>query len=224
VIVRFERVGGREPPPDRERLQVEDDGSFTLWRSNWSPVVGRFGGRLADSELEGLREDITAAAATGSSSLTPYPDAAIDIVEAGGASAMAGQHQVIEGPWGDLFARLRRLLGALTDQPVAAIAVERNGLAARLVHRGGETLDLDLQGLWVRVVQWDKEYTKVGDWSARHPGKALAAGPGWALDLPSDHGLTEREDAVLHTYVGLAAMDDALRVDMQIVDTPAVPT
>ncbi len=51
MIVTYRRVGGMQPPPDRELLTIDDDGSFTLWRSvGWATYpptpVGRFSGRL----------------------------------------------------------------------------------------------------------------------------------------------------------------------------------
>lgn len=220
MIVRFQRVGGRVPPPDRESLQVDDDGSFVLWRSTYSPVVGRFAGRLASAEITRLREEAEQAEAAGPQEMLPPPDGAVETFAVGEASATLGQHQRPDGAWAVLVDDVRRIVRDKIDEPAAAIGLEHDGPEARLVHRGIETVDVDLGNAVIRVVQWDRNNEKIGDWSSRATGARASAGPGWSFALPFDHGLAERADAKLHVYVGFILYDGKVPVDVQIVDAP----
>ena len=223
--VRYRRGGGRRPPPDREVLDIASDGSFTMWRSNGSASyppspVGRFSGKLSVEDAGQLETLATAAAAAGDLDVTPPPDAAIERIELEGATARVGHHEEPEGPWGPLAALLRRLLGDLTAQPLAAIALEvaPGAAAARLVHRGTMPLELNLENLEVRAVLW-QGYRTQGDWRAP-AGRAFAgrvtAGPGLAFDLPFDHGFEVGEGREVVAYATLVALDSGQPVPVSL--------
>ena len=119
-------------------------------------------------------------------------DAVSETVSIGTARVTVGRHDVPDGPWADLFVLLRRLVDDGTDQPVAAVALETDtrGTFARLVQRGPESLEVDLSRVTVGAQVFGPGYSSHGRWST-----VVAAGgrervaPGWALDLPFEHGL-----------------------------------
>lgn len=214
MTTRYTIDGGRRPAPAHERLVVDDDGSFTMWRSMStlsSPPspVGRFGGSLSSEARAGLEAAARAAAESGDLAESPPPDAAIQVVHLDGAAASAGVNSRPGGPWGALFDLLRAELGELAGQPVAAVALEVDAGAdqARLRHLGSEPLALDLGGADVRVVIWRDE-VKAGDWRSGDLGTGRhTAKPGWTLDLPFDHGLEHRAGDKLDVYVSMRADD-----------------
>src|SRR3989454_9572587 len=99
MIVDYARMGGRVPPPDNEGLQVEDDGSFTMWRSI-APSVGRFAGKLSADALSRLKTEAEKAAAQGDVSRPPTMDGSAERFQVEGATAAMGSDDYIEGPWG----------------------------------------------------------------------------------------------------------------------------
>jgi len=196
MAIHFRRSGGMKPPPDRENLQIEDDGSFSLWRSvGWttSPptAAGRFEGRLEAAERQKLDKLVKAAAKGDNLQMKVKPDGAIDRLQLGQKSAVLGANDDADEPWYALVELLRELLGDLTRAPKAAVAlkVAPDGQSAHLVHQGQEALRLDLSNLTVRAVLWEG-YLNQGDWRAKEAAGASApvtAGPGWSLELPFDH-------------------------------------
>ncbi len=223
MIVKYRRRGGHRPPPDRETLDIDDDGSFSMWRSvPPAPLpAGRFQGTLSGEDAEALAAEAAAAAAAGGLEVLPKPGAAIETYEVAGAKAKLGHHDEPEGPWGQLIEHVRDLSEDLTDQPRAAISVEvePGGSAARLVHLGDEPLRLDLRDLSVRAVQWE-QHQPAGDWRSAegHPGPSaqLTAEPGWRLDLPFDHGFSAAEGREIVAYVTLGAFDDDVAVHLSL--------
>lgn len=194
--VRYRQVGGRRPAPVREILEISNDGAFQMWRSvnagkAAAPiVVGSFAGSLAPEAVRELAAELAGARSASNLNLTPAPDGPVEFIEFDGVHASLGRNQQAPGAWGPVIDRLRRLLGDLTRDPRAAIALEvtRDGVAGRLVHRGNQPVRVDLDALAVRAVLWD-DLTKLGDW--RSPTSArfgrLTVSPGWSLNLPLDH-------------------------------------
>jgi hypothetical protein len=206
--------GGRRPSPAHERLVVEADGTFTMWRSLATLTTpaspgGRFGGRLTDGVAGRLRDAAAAATAAGDLDAGATPDGAVQQVSLDGATGRAGMHAEVGGPWGDLLGGLQEQLSALAGQPVAAVAVsvEADASAARLRLLGSEPLRLDLGNADVRVVLWHQG-TKTGDWRSAPLGAGtVEAESGWSYELPFDHGLERRGEDHLDVYVSLQAAD-----------------
>ncbi|MEW5988085.1 MAG: hypothetical protein AB1791_15750 [Chloroflexota bacterium] len=228
--VHYERSGGRLPPRDREILEISEDGSFTLWRSvGWAThpptPVGRFAGRLDTETHQALRVAAVAAVAAGDLHLVPKPDAAIETVQVDSAQAKMGTHEEPPGAWGMLMTHLRQLLGELTNQPQAALALEvvDSGRQARLVHLGHEPLRLDFTDLTVRAVLWEG-HRKVGDWWAVRgwrpsEGAEVTATAGWSLALPFDHDFVLNEGREVTAFATLAIYDGERRVSASL-NTP----
>jgi hypothetical protein len=210
LTVSITRSGGRTPPPDRERLEVADDGTFTLWRSVRSPVVGRFGGRLDDGLSAQVSSLAAAAAAVEPPAGPQVPGAATETITVDGVSLRTGSSNDPPGPWGALVVVLRTWLRELTSSPVAAVGLDvaGDGSSAKLVHRGSEPIGLDLSGLSVRAVVWGPGWEQGGNWSTSVAGDAkVDAGPGWSYDLPFDHGLTVGAGDALHVFATFGLFD-----------------
>ena len=214
MTVSITRSGGRTAPPDKERLEVGDDGSFTMWRSVRSPVVGRFAGMLPESDAARLRALAEAAAAAEVPPGKQLPGAPTETVVVDGASLRTGSSNEPGGPWGELIGALRPLLRSLVSQPRAAIALEvaEGGASARLAHRGDTPVGVDLTGLSVRTVVWRPGWENGGEWAADAPGPVVEAGPGWAHDLPFGHGLTIGNGDALHAFARFGLVDGGARI------------
>jgi hypothetical protein len=226
LIVRYARIGGRVPPPDNEGLEVDNDGSFTMWRSI-APAVGRFAGKLATADMSRLKTEAAKAAAQGDVSLQPTMDGSAERFEVEGATATMGSDDYVEGPWGELTAHVRKLLGDLVSKPLAAVGLEvgKDGRSARLVHLGDKPLRVDLSKLSVRAVLWGRGFQKLGDWSAEGksgPGPSQAA-DSWNAPLPFDHDLKPGKNKVLHVSATFAVSENGQRVDVRVEHTPSVP-
>jgi hypothetical protein len=210
LTVSIVRSGGRTAPPDRERLEIADDGTFTMWRSVRSPAVGRFAGRLDGPNAERMRGLAAAAAALDPPAGKQLPGAATETITVDGVSLRTGSSGGPDGPWGDLVGALRALLRELVTQPAAAIALEvaNDGSSAKLVHRGEDEIDVDLSALTVRAVVWGPGWEQRGEWSSDEGGPArTTAGPGWSYDLPFGHGLTVNPGDALHAFARFGLFD-----------------
>ncbi len=226
-MVRFIRVGGWQPPPDSESLEVDDDGTFRMWRSVGSPMAGRFGGQLEPGLLAQVRSEGQQAASAGNLDASILPDAAIETIEVDGARASLGGNDEGDGAWAPLVAHLRRLLGELMRSPVSAVALEVDGArAARLEHRGREPLGLDLSSLTVRAVLWGPGYEMLDDWSApagiSSDGGRVQAGPGWKQALPFEHGFKPRPGQVVHAYANFVVLNGEQPIPVSCVVAPPV--
>jgi hypothetical protein len=232
MIVNYGRTGGRRPPPDNEGLRIEDDGSFTMWRSI-SPAIGRFAGKLEPGELTKIKKEVQAAAATGDLTKQPARDGSAEGIDIAGARATLGSNDYAEGPWGVLIEHLRTLLGELISKPQAAVGldVKPDGTSARLIHLGEKPLAVDLSNLSVRAVLWGPGYRKLGDWNSNEDnGSAAPSGPAqveaagsWSAPLPFAHGFTLGKNKVLHVYVNFAASENGVRSDVTAQHTPPIP-
>ncbi len=215
MTISYQRSGGRRPPRDNESLQIDEEAGFTMWRSVGAATypatpIGRFAGTLDPETAEALAKEGASAVAAGNLSLTPKPDGSLETITVDSARASLGANDDPKGAWQPLVSRLRQLLGELTAQPRAAIAVrvEQNGGVAQLVHLGTEPLRLDLSALTVRAVLWQNHSTR-GDWRASNPGMPgeITAEPGWSLNLPFEHGFAVPEDASVRVYATFSILD-----------------
>ena len=228
MMVGFSRIGGRVPPPDNEGLQIDDDGSFTMWRSI-APAIGRFAGSLEPSEFNRVKEEAAKVAAAGDFSKPPSRDGSVDSIDVDGAHASLGSNDYAEGDWGVLITHLRRLLDELIRMPRAAVGIELapDGRSARLVHLGQKPIAVDLSRLSVRAVLWGRGYRKLGDWTSRSGQESgpsqVQASDFWSFDLPFEHGLTMAKDRVIHVYARFAVTENGQRADVSAQYTPPVP-
>lgn len=225
--VTFRRSGGRAGPREQEDLAVRADGSFTIWRAVNAGPIGRFGGALVDADAAAVREAVAAAAGAAGPPASMVLDAVSETVTIGPARATLGRHDVPDGPWGDLFVLLRRLVDEGTDRPVAAVALETDarGTFARLLQRGPDPLEVDLSRVTVGAQVFGPGYSIHGRWSTVvEAGGRGPVNPGWALDLPFDHGLEVTDDRVVQVRVEFVAYDGVLAVPVMIVASPAPPT
>jgi len=231
MICTYERGGGMAQPSDNELLEIENDGSFTMWRSvGWATVpptpVGRFAGQVNKNDLRLLKEEAGAASGAGDLSSRMQPGIPVETIETEGASAEVTPGRDIPGPWGKLVEHLRELLGSLADQPAAALALEVAGdrQRARLVHLGDDPLRLDLGEVTLHVSQQSQTGAGLGEWRlpATDLGGEITAEAGWSIDLPFDHGLTLETGSSMTVVANLVAFDeDGLAVPVSLAASPA---
>lgn len=214
---RYRVSGGRIPPRDNEKIEIDAQGRFSMWRSvgaaSFPPsAIGRFSGKIGAEDFEVIQKRVAAADSVGSRSITPPPDASIVRIDTGKTQASFGLNEEPEGPWGDLDALFAELLYSLTEHPVAALMVEvsQHGNYAKLVHLGTEPLKLNLASLNIRAVLW-QGYKKHGDWSVAAGNEGdlseVIAEPGWSMELPFAHGFAEKEGMQVVAYVTLKVYD-----------------
>jgi hypothetical protein len=177
-------------PADNETLEIRSDASFTLWRSNAEAVrpaapIGRFTGTVPDFEV--LQKLARAAGAVALEDAPFPPDAAVETVGLETSRHQWAEPSVLPAPWAALASRLRELLVTLTEQPAGAVALQREGATARLVHLGPDVIELNLRDVELRAVHWNEDGTAEEDWRLPLEGQgqdAIEAGTGWSLDLP----------------------------------------
>lgn len=218
MTLKYSRRGGHKPPRDMEELEIEADGTFSLWRSvGWATQppspVGRFKGQLDPGLNTIIEQEINQARQAGKVEIPLLPDSPVETVNLEGAQLKLGIHDTPAGSWGALITHLRSLLGELTIFPQAAIALEitSDGQKARLVHQGTQPLQLNLQNLSVRAVLW-QEYNAISDWYAptanANSPQQLTASKNWSLDLPFQHNFELKADCRVAAYVNFAALKE----------------
>lgn len=225
-VVTFRRSGGRAGPREQEDLAVHADGSFTIWRAVNAGPIGRFGGALDGADADAVRAAVAAAAGTAGPPASMVLDAVSETVTIGQERVTVGRHDVPDGPWGDLFVLLRRLVDQGTDQPVAAVALETDarGTFARLVQRGPDALEVDLSRVTIGAQAFGPGYSIHGRWSTVvEAGGRGPATPGWTLDLPFEHGLEVSDGRVVQVRVEFVAYDGVLAVPVMTVASPTPP-
>jgi hypothetical protein len=210
-VLSYRREGGW-PPPDHELLEIQDDGSFTLWRtigraSQPPAPIGGFKGTLTEgerSDLQGLLNRIHQAADIR----MPFPpDSAVETIMAAGRTALLPHTGMPGEPWAGLVALARTLLVQLTDRPRAALGLRLTDAGKRvdLVLLGDRSLLVDLSRVSVRAILWSG-YEQLGTWESGQlqlgPGPAQLQ-PGWSRELPFSHGLNETSTAQIRAYVDL---------------------
>lgn len=191
-VILLRRTGGLRLQPLDETLEINDDGSFSMWRSvsaasRLPSPVGRFAGRLSNEQRATVEAAADTAASEGSRTWRVVPDSPVDRVRVHTAEAVLGMRDKGDGAWAALLAGVRPLLHELTGSPSAALALEVGG-GARLVHVGHDELQVDFAALAIEAVQWRGD-DSVSRWNtvAASPDE-VTVGPGWTKDLPYDHG------------------------------------
>jgi len=226
IAVTFRRSGSRVVPREQEDLVIRADGSFTIWRAVNAGPIGRFGGTLTEVDAAAVRQAVAAAAAAAGPPPPMALDAVTETATIGRTFVTVGRHDLPDGPWGDLFVLLRRLLDEGTDRPLAAVALETDdrGTFARLVHQGPDALEVDLARVTLGAQVFGPGYSTHGRWSAVvQLGGRAPVGPGWSLDLPFDHGQDVAADRIVQVRVELVAYDGPLAVPVMIVASPQPP-
>jgi hypothetical protein len=190
--VKYRREGGM-PPPDHEVLTINQDGRYQLWRtmaraSRPPSPVGRFSGSIPAEEWSGLRRAIDACRGADAIELSLPPDAAQEKVILGKRISSWADDATPPPPFDALTSELRRLLGALTKSPEAAITLSLDGTSkAMLRHVGTDKLELNMSMARVRAVRREDD-AAVEEWTAELNGPdQVIAEPGWEYDLPFDH-------------------------------------
>ena len=213
ALLRYGRAGGR-PPADDESLEVAADGSWTARRTVGGRRVGRFAGRFPEEALAALVGDAARAAEAGDAEVPTPRDGATETLEVAGGTITLGSNERAPGPWSPLVERMRALLkDELDGDPVAALALEADVAKARLVHAGGEAVEVDPASVSVRVVRVGSDGTPLGRWQAGSGAEAgwTRAEPGWTLDLPYGHGLAPVDGDVLQVWVFVRVRDGGTR-------------
>jgi hypothetical protein len=223
-VIRLLRSGGLRQPRHHEVLEIVDDGTFTMWRSvsMGTPLpapIGRFAGRVAQTDLQALTEAAQRAAAEGSRKWRVTPDSPVDRFEVDGADATLGVRDAGDGAWQALAGLVRPLLGELTRTPVAAIALQVDR-GATLVHQGTEPLRLDLSTLAVRADQWrDDQLEATWMSTPKATSGEVVAESGWRLDVPFEHGFDLRPGDRVTANVTFAAHDGAQLIPVSLQST-----
>ena len=229
MIIRYARSGGQPPPPDREILTIEEDGSFTMWRSIGSAVqppspVGRFSGQLNDQNLVSLKAAIEAVNLEGDLVIKLKPGSAVVNIDTGQVKARMGNHDEPDNSWLQLAELLKGLLKQLSQYPEAAmiLTVSDDGQKTRLKHLGRRSLQLDLSQLTVRAVLWEG-YKKVDDWTLSEGGAKeddpTTADIGWQMDLPFEHLFEPRDGQSVVAYVTLSIFHEGRFIPVRLTST-----
>ena len=190
-MLQLHRTGGMRPR-DHERLVVDEDGTFRLWRTVGSATqpptpVGDFRGELEPAALREVVDAVAAAAesapSTGGSGSAP--GTSFDRLDIAGTRSEVPADGEVTGSWAAAFAVARRLLVDLTQHPYAALELLLvDGQGLRLSHLGTQPLGLDLSELVVRAARLENG-AAVEHWEQPAPGPfSVTAEPGWTHDLP----------------------------------------
>jgi hypothetical protein len=215
--VSFSRLSSA-PPPLRELLEVEPDGSWTAWRSNGA-VVGRFAGTSEEAALlvERARRAARDEPSPGDHDASML-DSATDTVEVDGMTVEVGHGDEPAGAWGEAFAAARALLSGAVDHPLAAIAlaVDRAG-AIRLEHRGAATLEIELGSAGIELTSLDPDGLQVETTRSAVDLGRVEAGPGWSVELPLEGaGAPAPAGGDVLVELSFVAVDEGVYVPMML--------
>jgi len=206
----FRRIAN-SPPPERELLAIEADGSFAMWRSN-GPIVGRFAGVVPD--VAGLRRLVEATTDVEPVRQRRLPaDAAEEVLEVGRRKATVEADRDVDGPWGPLFERARELLEFVTDQPRAALTMEVNADGVRVEHRGTDVLPVEFENAALEVTV-RRGGTIVAKTVQRGLGQGhVDAGPAWSWTIPVE---ADAQGDTLDATLRFVAKDEGIFVPMRL--------
>lgn len=192
-MLQLHRVGGMGTR-DNERLVIEDDGAFTLWRTVATATrpptpVGRSAGELSQDNTNAVA--VAVATATGAGPGHPggaHPGSAFDRLTIRRVEAEVPADAHVDGSWADAYSVARRLLRELAMSPVAGVDLALSGGGSRLIHVGAEPIELDLSELVVRAARIE-DGAAVDHWESTAAGPSVVvAEPGWFYELPFAHG------------------------------------
>jgi hypothetical protein len=204
------------PPPMREMLEIEDDGSWRAWRS-----VGQAIGRFADrggADAAG-RRIVELAAATEEADPPAasefHPDATVDTIRVGERSVAVSYRASRTGPWGELLSATRGLLDDAISHPTAAIGlVLVANDRVRLEHRGTDPLPIELGSAQVEATVW-QHGVFVGAGTGRVEAGHVDTGPGWSLDVALD-GIDPAANGEAVVFVSFVADDGGVYIPVTL--------
>lgn len=220
MLCSYSRTGG-SPPSDDERLEIEDDGAFRLWRTNSETAAGAFGGRLPAEEVKLIQAVVEQLKPPELDVAGPVRGAALEQVAAAGEAITAPSGTPLPNGWAELAEHLRRLVLDGVDHPVAALqaSLADGGGTLVLELAGTEPLDVDLSRGTVQV-DVVGEHSAGGRWTGtladptEDDGSDLlsidmfedpstpspwARDPGWRVERALPHGLDAGDGALVAT-------------------------
>lgn len=211
--ISFQRFSDRFPP-ERELLEIDADGTFTMWRSYGGGRAGRFAGTVTDPErVSGLVAAVTGA--TPPEAAEAELDASVEVLRAGDTTIEVDADRRVDGPWGDALTFCREQMRTLTSEPVAAIEGElRPDGVMRLSHVGTEALPLELAHLNVHVVSWLDGLERASSRTKPEGLGPVDAGPGWTLDVDVDPDVLN--DGKIVATATFVAVDDGIFVPVVV--------
>jgi hypothetical protein len=127
--------------------------------------------------------------------------------------------------WAAVAFHCRKLLDLAVEYPAAAIGLEAvDGSAkGRLVHRGEETVTLDLTGLRPRAVLRTARGEPVDEWVGQTPTRRtsslvdmVVAGPGWHHDVVAEHGFAPGQGELVTLAVDFTIVAPLAPVPVQV--------
>lgn len=192
-LASYHRSGGR-PPADDERLEIDEDGGWRLWRTMGGAAVGSYAGRLPADGRRRLAEAIASAsdAGAGRGRGRPAPDGATEAVQAGDARLDIESGSPVAGGWQGVVRLLRRWTESLATagNADAGLALVLVGDGQRLVRHGQgplriwpATLHVERYGRDADSVVRERAVQGVGADGEGPVGEPITTGDGWALDL-----------------------------------------
>lgn len=192
---------GRSTTPEHEWVEV-DGSDFRACRQVARPAVGRFGGSLTADEVARLEQALHACeAAEPAHPPVPAPGASMVSIDVDGTSVTFGEGDPPSGPWAHLDEVCERLCDAIVDRPSAAIGIVVDDDGARLVHRGDESVQVDLSDATFVAIAWRGWYEEVDRQEGRVDGEAGEVGPGWSSAIPVDLATLSADDVTIHVTV-----------------------
>jgi hypothetical protein len=211
------------PPPLRELLDVEEDGSWRAWRSNAS-AIGRFAGR--DAGGRGVLEAARAATASGpppTSGAAGVLDDAVDELTIDGSTVEVAHGHIPAGPWGEALEAARDLVTDAPNHPVAAIALDvREPGLLRLVHRGSEPLEVELGSGRFDAMAYDTDGMPTASTFGPIDLGQVTARSGWTADLAVEP-MVPPPGGRLDVEVSFVADDDGVYVPVSLSSSWSAP-
>jgi len=229
----FSRRGGM-PPRDDESLRLTEAGSFTAHRTIGGPRIGLFEGRLAARPLARLQAAIEPLREASDVEIPTPHRGATETLEAAGHTIRLGSNETPPKPWRAAIRTVRAALDDVDDSPTAAIGLVATMDRAQLVHAGTAPVAVNLGSVTVSAVHLADDGIVVDRWTGRVRDEVsngeelvdrpewLTAGPGWALDLPFDHGQVRAVGEWLQVWVALEFRDAHGQRDGRLY-VPVVP-
>ncbi len=200
MIATLRRAGGL-PPASNELLEIHDDGSFWMRRVDAVGAVGIFAGTLTEDLLARVSADAQACAETRPPPAQPggpplaggpppatVPDSEQERFDVADRVLVLGVYDDPPPDWESLVATLRKLIDALLDQPVAAIALDVAVAppTASLRHVGSQALSPDPPTVELTVIVWDADGHVAAERRLTIPVPEVATATDWELPLPLD--------------------------------------
>jgi hypothetical protein len=211
------------PPPLRETLEVEDDGSWRAWRSN-ATAVGRFAG-----DERGGRRVLDAARAARASGPPPPAsaggvlDEATDELDIDNTAVEVAYGDTPAGPWGDALAAARDLIADAANHPLAAVALRiMEPGRLRLEHRGSETLEVELGSGRFEAIVYDAAGLPTDSTFGPVDLGQITAGPGWSAELQVEP-IAPPPGGKVEVEVSFVADDDGVYVPVSVSGSWTAP-